>query len=92
MFRERDALSKLSNHDFTIEYFGTCQDPENLYFITEYCPYGSLGDLIKSWGTLPMELTKIYAAQILLGLEFMHDKNFVHRDLKPANLLINKKK
>ena len=39
-----------------------------------------------------MELTKIYAAQILLGLEFMHTKNFVHRDLKPANLLINKHK
>ena len=39
-----------------------------------------------------MDLTKIYAAHILLGIEFMHSKHFVHRDLKPGNLLISKDK
>ena len=39
-----------------------------------------------------MDLTKVYAAQILLGIEFMHSKNVVHRDLKPGNVLIDKSK
>jgi serine/threonine protein kinase len=26
---------------------------------------------------------------ILLGLDFLHSKNFYHRDLKPANIFID---
>ena len=46
VFRERDISSELSDHDYIIDYFGSCQDDENLYFILEYCPNGSLAELL----------------------------------------------
>ena len=48
VFRERDISSELSDHDYIIDYFGSCQDEENLYFILEYCPNGSLAELLTS--------------------------------------------
>ena len=37
---------------------------------------------------MPMELVKIYAAEIVMALHAMHSKNIIHRDLKPENILI----
>lgn len=57
----------------------------------EYCPYGSLADLLKHFKTLPVELVRFFSAQILTVLEFMHSRNLVHRDLKPGNILIDER-
>lgn len=37
---------------------------------------------------MPISLVKYYAAEIVLGLEFLHTKNIIHRDLKPENILV----
>lgn len=74
-----------------MKFHGSFQDDENLYFLLEYCPFGSLADLLKHFHTLPHELARFYAAQIVAVLEYMHSKNIVHRDLKPGNILINDK-
>jgi len=36
-----------------------------------------------------MNLIKVYAAEIVLALEFLHGKDIMHRDLKPENIMIN---
>lgn len=89
VFRERDISSALSDHPNVVKFHGSFQDEENLYFLLEYCPYGSLADLLKHFRTLSADLTRFYTAQILSTLEFMHSRNIVHRDLKPGNILID---
>ena len=89
VFRERDIGYELSEHSNIVKYFGSFQDEDSLYFLLEYCPYGSLQDLIKHFKTLPADLVRFYAAQIVSALEFMHGRLICHRDLKPGNILID---
>ena len=37
------------------------------------------------------ELTKFYASQLLLAIEYLHSNGFVYRDLKPENILLKEK-
>jgi 3-phosphoinositide dependent protein kinase-1 len=39
--------------------------------------------------TLPIDLVRIYTAQIVQGLEYMQGLEIMHRDLKPQNLLLD---
>ena len=32
---------------------------------------------------------RFYFAEILLGLEYLHNKNIVYRDIKPENILVD---
>ena len=91
VFRERDISSELSDHSNVVKFHGSFQDDDNLYFLLELCPYGSLSELLKQFVKLPSELVRFYAAQIVSTLEFMHSRNIVHRDLKPQNILIDER-
>lgn len=58
--------------------------------MTEYCPSGSIEELIDDLNK-PLTLSQVQyvARDVLLGLEYLNEKQRVlHRDLKCANLLI----
>ena len=82
VFREKDLLAEL-NHPFIIQLLGTTMDEQNLYFIFENCENGDLNDLITKRKTLSMEVTRIYAAQMVQCLYYLQKKGVMHRDLKP---------
>ena len=54
----------------------------------EYVEGGDLASLIKHIGSLPLDLARMYFAETVLALEYIHNLGIIHRDLKPDNLLI----
>ena len=68
------------------EYF---EDAKNVYLITELCSGGELFDRMMD----VQKFTEIQAAyilkQVLLAINYMHNKNIAHRDLKPENILLD---
>ena len=46
-------------------------------------PGGDCATLLKNIGALPVDLTRMYFAETVLALEYLHNYGIVHRDLKP---------
>ncbi|RDB22536.1 Serine/threonine-protein kinase cek1 [Hypsizygus marmoreus] len=86
---ERMILMKQAESPFVAKLYFTFQSKDNLYLVMEYLNGGDCAALIKSLGSLPEEWTKNYIAEVVLGLEYLHQRGVVHRDLKPDNLLID---
>lgn len=64
-------------------------DQNYLYMVMEYLPGGDLFSLLRNMNAFSEEWTRIYAAEIVLALEYLHNQGIVHRDLKPDNMLIS---
>ncbi|KIY49356.1 hypothetical protein FISHEDRAFT_41620 [Fistulina hepatica ATCC 64428] len=86
---ERMILMKQAESPFVAKLYFTFQSKENLYLVMEYLNGGDCAALLKSLGCLSEEWAKNYVAEVVLGLEYLHERGIVHRDLKPDNLLIN---
>ena len=64
-------------------------DDDNLFFVFENCENGDLADLIQQRKSLSLEVTRIYAAQMVQCLEYLQNQEVMHRDLKPQNLMLD---
>ncbi|KAM7280417.1 hypothetical protein ACFE04_007551 [Oxalis oulophora] len=84
---ERDILISVRN-PFVVRFFYsfTCRD--NLYLVMEYLNGGDLYSLLRNLGCLDEDVARVYIAEVVLALEYLHSLRVVHRDLKPDNLLI----
>lgn len=76
---ERMILMKQAESPFVAKLYFTFQSKDNLYLVMEYLNGGDCAALIKSLGCLPEEWTKNYIAEVVLGLEYLHQRGVVHR-------------
>ena len=76
---ERMILMKQAESPFVAKLYFTFQSKENLYLVMEYLNGGDCAALIKSLGSLPEEWTRNYVAEVVLGLEYLHQRGIVHR-------------
>ncbi|KAJ6241258.1 serine/threonine-protein kinase pkga-related [Anaeramoeba flamelloides] len=90
--RERKIMSKTSNRNpYVVKLYYSFQTKQNLYLVMEYMPGADLFSLLqKVGGTFNEQTAKLYLAELVLILEFVHSLGIIHRDLKPDNLLIDK--
>ncbi|KAM3374844.1 putative serine/threonine protein kinase IREH1 [Capsicum galapagoense] len=84
---ERDILISVRN-PFVVRFFYSFTCRENLYLVMEYLNGGDLYSLLRNLGCLDEEVVRVYIAEVVLALEYLHSLHVVHRDLKPDNLLI----
>nr|BAE20160.1 phototropin [Mougeotia scalaris]BAE20165.1 phototropin [Mougeotia scalaris] len=86
---EREIL-ELLDHPFLPTLYGSFQTPTHVCLITDFCPGGELFAHLENQKQkrLKENVAKVYAAQILMALEYLHLKGVIYRDLKPENILI----
>ena len=86
---ELDALVHLT-HPNIIQVFNYFSSGSSLYLILEYCPKGSLYDMLGDFDDLSIVQILHYAKQILTALLYMHQNNIAHLDIKPQNILLDR--
>ncbi|KAF5841757.1 kinase-like domain-containing protein [Dunaliella salina] len=77
------------NHRNIVRYLGTERTEDTLNIFLEYVPGGSIASMIEKFGPLKTSVIRMYAQQILKGLEYLHQKKIMHRDIKGANILVD---
>ncbi|KAK9987502.1 hypothetical protein SO802_027741 [Lithocarpus litseifolius] len=88
---EREIISLL-DHPFLPTLYTSFQTSTHVCLITDFFPGGELFALLDKQ---PMKLFKedsarFYAAEVVIGLEYLHCLGIIYRDLKPENILLQK--
>lgn len=80
LYREISLLKDF-DHENIVQYLGYDfdEDEGHIYIFLEYVPGGSILSALKKNGPFDEVLVRFLTRQILLGLEYLHDRNIMHR-------------
>ena len=81
-------ILKQAASPFILTLYFSFQTPENLYMILDYCPGGDLNFHIIQ-NLFEEDEARFYIAELILGIEHLHELDIIYRDLKPENILIS---
>nr|AML77744.1 putative LOV domain-containing protein [Curcuma sumatrana]AML78184.1 putative LOV domain-containing protein [Curcuma longa] len=88
---EREIYSLL-DHPFLPTLYTSFQTTTHVCLITDFCPGGELFALLdkQPMKIFKEEAARFYAAEVVVGLEYLHCQGIIYRDLKPENILLQK--
>lgn len=83
---EKEILKEIQ-HPFLVRMHSSFQNEKKLFLLLEYCPGGELFGLLSKRKRLTEDQyilsifrARFYSAQILLAIEYLHQKNIIYRE------------
>ena len=64
---------------YVVKLYFSFQTKENLYLVMEYLNGGDCAALIKAVGQLDEKWAKGYIAELVLALDYLHERGIIHR-------------
>eukprot|EP00591_Stephanopyxis_turris_P001140 CAMPEP_0195523900 /NCGR_PEP_ID=MMETSP0794_2-20130614/23395_1 /TAXON_ID=515487 /ORGANISM="Stephanopyxis turris, Strain CCMP 815" /LENGTH=779 /DNA_ID=CAMNT_0040653999 /DNA_START=323 /DNA_END=2659 /DNA_ORIENTATION=+ len=84
---ERSALASVDS-PFVVKLSYSFQSKDNIFLILDLMTGGDLGFHLVQKGRFTRKESLYFSARIMLGLQALHDRQYVYRDLKPENCLM----
>jgi len=87
---ERQIMTALTAEGtkFIVRLLDAFRTTDFCALVMEFVPGGDLLSLLRGVGALDVDTARLYAAQLIIAITFIHTRGIVHRDLKPDNVLI----
>uniref|UniRef100_A0A3B3R979 Protein kinase domain-containing protein n=1 Tax=Paramormyrops kingsleyae TaxID=1676925 RepID=A0A3B3R979_9TELE len=86
---ELEEILKKLRHKNVVGFSHSFEDDQFMYIFMELCSRQTLGDILKSRGTLTDPEVRYYIQQLISGLKYIHQQGYVHRDIKLVLFYIN---
>ncbi|XP_075715962.1 protein kinase C delta type-like [Rhinoderma darwinii] len=87
-FVERDILGLSHESRFLIHGLAAFHSKNHVYYVMELASGGDLDTFTENNFPLELNTVKFIAAELVCGVQFLHNKGIIHRDLKPNNVLL----
>lgn len=69
---------------FSVQSFKAISNPTSSVCMSSFILIGGdCANLLKNIGPLPVDMARLYFAETVLALEYLHNYGIIHRDLKP---------
>ncbi|MCW1967111.1 MAG: protein kinase [Anaerolineae bacterium] len=88
-FWQEAKLSARIKHPQVLRVFDFAEHDDTLMTLMDYAPGGSVADLIRTHGALPIPQIVQILRDSAAGLNAIHEAEAVHRDVKPSNILLD---
>ncbi|XP_074778709.1 ribosomal protein S6 kinase-related protein isoform X2 [Athene noctua] len=89
--KEEVSIQRQVRHPFVHGLGDSWQGQRHLFIMCTYCSTGDLHALWRAAGRFAEATVRLFAAELVLVLVYLHDLGIMHRDVKMENILLDER-